>query len=235
MEIPSVKIWRLADPLDYRYARADRLGSWSEGTLCGECGVTSQRRIPPLVIEWEPGKRPVGDFTFTGFGSDIVITQRVIDRLAGVGGFETGPVEVAVKRKAPRRRPNVTRKREPPEANVLPTLFEIWVTTEVRLDSDRSSLRLIGECPRCGHRRFEVDGIAHRRNIFDRLRGGYRSELVPRETGKGLFVSKRQLSGALMFRVEEFPAGKFCTDVLKEKIQNEGLTNVSFLEVGCAY
>ena len=81
-----MKLWRFSDPRDYQYARASRRGTW-EGR--------PPRRVKPLVIEWEPDSNVIGDFTWPGFDSDIVITDRVGAAMkeAGVTGLDLAPVE----------------------------------------------------------------------------------------------------------------------------------------------
>jgi hypothetical protein len=65
-----MKFWRFSDPSDYRYARAVRHGgTWQEGE--------PWRRAKPLAIVWLPDSDVVGDFTWPGLDTDIVITDRV--------------------------------------------------------------------------------------------------------------------------------------------------------------
>jgi len=51
--------------------------------------------VKPLVIAWEPGSEVVGDFVWPGFGSGVVVTDKVLRVLQQrYQGFEPGPVEM---------------------------------------------------------------------------------------------------------------------------------------------
>lgn len=55
---------------------------------------------------------------------------------------------------------------------------------------------------------------------------------VPRLPGKGVFVHEAELKGANIFRLEEARGRILCTERLKELIEQNGFTNVEFVEVG---
>ena len=65
-----MKLWRFADPFDYHFARAGRVGgTWQEGEY--------RFRRKAIVIEWEPDSDVVGDFTWPGLDTDVVVTAQV--------------------------------------------------------------------------------------------------------------------------------------------------------------
>lgn len=212
-----MKLWRLSDPSDFRYARASRRGTW-EGT--------PPRRVQPLVIEWEPDSEVVGDFVWPGFDTDIVIAERVGKALkeAGVTGFELAPVrmvENSEKSKRTSRRPGV----KLPYAG--PQLWELWVTAWAELDRKRSTVKVVGTQPD-GTEQYEVSGVEGREAIWDQQRLELVKKRRPRIDGQGLFVRTE----AGIFRAAEFPGWIFCTDETKELIESHDFTNVSFLEMG---
>ena len=213
-----MKLWRFSDPSDQRYARATRRGSW-EGNPA--------RRVRPLIIEWEPDSDTVGDFTWPGFDSDIVITKRVGDALqkAQVSGFELAPVRMQENSQAARRRSKKPRVKLPYAG---PELWDLWVTTWANIDRDRSSAVEVARPD--GSRYFEVSGVQRREVKLDQQRMDLRASLQPRVDGQGLFVPA--IRG--IFRLHEFPGWVFCTDDVKRLIEGHGFTNVSFLEMGDA-
>jgi len=223
-----MRVWRLADPGDHRFARASRRGSWSPSSgVCSECGASSQERIQPLVLEWEPGSDRVGDFTWPGFGGDIAITEQVVKALKAFGGFEPGSVEMVQDPNGScRGKPRV---RLPYQG---PPLYDLWVMQQVHLDLERSSVWLVKECGTCRRRQFTVDGIERWETGWDKERRESVKAHIPRSRGLGLYVAEDVLAGTAIFRTHEFPGWILCTDPVKELVEKEGFTNVSFLEVG---
>lgn|GEM_PF-3687154 len=83
-------IWRLADPQDYRFAAAGTRGTWEQVEPPRSSADTGAfRRASPLVMEWEDGSDPIGDFTWVGI-ADIAVRQDVFvqldQRLHGLTG-----------------------------------------------------------------------------------------------------------------------------------------------------
>jgi len=228
-----MKVWRLSDPVDSRFARASRRGSWSQSSgLCPECGASSQRRIQPLVLEWEPGSDAIGDFTWPGFGSDIAITEPVANLLEAFGGFETGPVEMV--QDSTLKRPSGSRSGKPrvwlPYEG--PPLRDLWVTQQVHLDLERSSVRLVKECMTCGRKHYDIDGIERYETGWDKERRESVETRIPRQHGLGIYLAADALAGVAIFRLHEFPGWILVTDLVKNFVEKEGFTNVSFLEAG---
>lgn len=228
-----MRIWRLTDPADSRFARASRRGSWSPSSgVCPDCGASSQERIQPLVLEWEPGSDVIGDFTWPGFGSDVAITEQVANRLKAFGGFEPGPVEMV--QDSTLNRPSGSRRGKPrvwlPYDG--PPLRDLWVTHQAYLDLERSSVRLVNECKICGRKHYDIDGIEWYETGWDKERRESVKTHHPRCQGLGIYSSADALAGVAIFRVREFPGWILVTDVVKDFVEKEGFTNVSFLEAG---
>lgn len=83
-----MNLWRFTDPFDHRFAQASRVGGvWQEGEY--------RERMRPLVVEWEPGSDLVGDFTWPGLDTDIVVSDRVGRALINchIKGFELRHIE----------------------------------------------------------------------------------------------------------------------------------------------
>jgi len=228
-----MRVWRLTDPADSRFARASRRGSWSPtGGLCPECGASSQERIQPLILEWESGSDVIGDFTWPGFGSDIASSEQAAKGLKAFGGFEPGPVEMVqdstLKRSSGSRRgkPRVWLPYEGPP------LYDLWVTQHAHLDLERSSVRLVRECKTCGRKQYDLDGIERYETGWDKQRRESFKTHIPRRQGLGIYVDADALAGTAIFRTREFPGWILATDVVKELIEKEEFTNVNFLEAG---
>lgn len=233
-----VKIWQLTEPEDSPFAEAGRRGTWGEvegkPAVCPECTGTNDIRIQPLLIEWEPGSSVVGDFSWPGLSDDVAVTEQVANALeAQFRGFERGPVEMV---QDPRlKRPSRITKRTKPRVWLPydgPPLCDLWVTKWVGMDRERSSARLKRKCRTCGEEYFDLEGVEKREGYWDQRRLKHFRILVPRQAGKGLYIRKRELSGADIFRVIEFPSPVFCTDRVKHFIQDHEFTNITFLEMG---
>jgi hypothetical protein len=212
-----MKLWRFTNPKDYTYARAGRRGTWQG---------TPARRVPPLVIEWEPDSDRVGDFTWPGFDSDIVITDHVARVLttAGISGFELAPVEMVGRSDKPwrvQRRPCV----QLPYSG--PHLWDLWVTGFATTDRERSTVTRIGQ-DSSGVDDYDLVGVEHVETTWDQQQGQLVRQRHPRVAGQGLYVR----SNHGIFRVREALAWIFCTDHVKQLIESHECTNVSFLEMG---
>jgi hypothetical protein len=169
-------------------------------------------------MEWEPSSEVVGDFTWPGFGFEVVVTDSAAAVLGGFSGFELGPVEITASHSQP---PNVPRK--------WPPLHELWVTKWVSLDQQRSTARRVSICGTCGTEFWEVDGAERVDSDWDAAAGQLVSEHKPRVPGAGIVVTEANLG---IFRVREFPGWSFCTDDVVRAVEQAKLTNAGFLEVG---
>ncbi len=213
-----MKIWKLSEPFDHRFARASRVGgTWQEGEY--------KERRRPLTVEWKPDSDVVGDFTWPGLGADVVVSDRVAEALrkANVEGYELREVHMRldsgpVKRAS--RKPTVKLPYEGPQ------LRDLWVTKWIHLNLARSTV--IEERRADGTVTYKVSGVERDDATWDQQRKELIRRRHPRADGGGLFVPAVQG----VFRVEEVPAWVFCTDDVKVVIEQHGFTNVSFLEMG---
>lgn len=231
-----MRIWRFSSPADDRFASAGRRGSWTspqdEG-VCPECSASRQQRAKPLVIAWELGSDVVGDFVWPGFGGEVVVTDRVLGVLQErFSGFEPGRVEMVEDPNSPQARPRKPQVRLPYEG---PSLHELWVTTWVHLDRDRSSVELERRCGTCGTEFWNIYGVERWDSHFDVGRRQLVRTKTERLPNAGAFVREADLGGADIFRVYEFPGWVFCTDLVREVIKKEEFSNVTFLEMGETY
>ena len=113
-----------------------------------------------------------------------------------------------------------------------PPLQEMWVTTWVHMDREGSSAELERRCGTCGTEFWELYGVERWDSHLDRERMELVRTHSDRLPGAGVFVLESDLAGADIFRIHEFPARVFCTDPVREFVEKEGFTNVSFLEMG---
>ncbi|MBX3208057.1 MAG: hypothetical protein KF764_23625 [Labilithrix sp.] len=213
-----MKLWRFADPFDYRFARAGRVGgTWQDGEY--------KIRARNIVLDWESGSDIVGDFTWPGFDTDLVVTDGVGQALqeSGVAGFDLRPVEMQESAEPAKRRSKKSRVKLPYEG---PPLWDLWVTAWTASDRELSTLHEVLRDD--GSSQLEVVGAQRWERVWDQQRMELVSVLHPRVEGQALVVPK--MRG--VFRVEEFPAWVFCTDDVKALIENHDFKNVSFLEMG---
>jgi len=231
-----MKIWRMIPSLaENRFAQANRRGAWSESDLqgCSECSWPHERRVQPLIIEWEAGSDLLGDFTWPGWGTDVVVTNEVLTSLESCfSGFEPGAVEMVQNpksRRSKRSKPRVWLPYHGPE------LFELWITANVDADKERSSIFIEDRCAQCGHETFRVEGI----ETITRRWDPERQELVvchsPRVSGQGVFLGMSELREVDLFRVTQLPSWILCKCAVRDYLLERDFSNVAFLEVGEAF
>jgi hypothetical protein len=211
-----MKLWSFSHPHEYSYARAVRAGgAWQAGEY--------KERRHCLVIEWIRGSDVLGDFTWPGFHSDIVITDRVGTalRAAGVPGFELRPVTIRRSRWGDRIDTALGAKSGSEEF----ALWDFWITQWVHLDT---SLSTISWCEVDGTSNVEIIGAEEWAEGSGIEATSATTAKRPRIEGCGAFV--RNVQG--VFRIEELPALIFCADDVKRLLESHGFTNVVFLEVG---
>lgn len=213
-----MKIWKLSEPFDYRFARAGRTGgTWQDGEY--------RERRRPLTIEWEPDSDVVGDFTWPGLNTDIVVADSVGKALsnANVPGFELRQLNMQENSERSKRRSKKPMVKLPYHG---PQLWDFWVTAWTRLDRERSTVT--EERRPDGSSTYTVSGVQHEEIAWDEQRMELVKRMLPRVEGDGIFVPP--IRG--LFRVEEVPAWVFCTDDVKRLIEEHGFTNVCFIEMG---
>jgi hypothetical protein len=207
-----IEFYQISSPDDYEYARFSRRGTWvpkpSVG-VCEECGMTRQKRVPPLVIEWEPDSDVVGDFVWGGLGFEIVARSYIAEELRKqLSGFDICDVEMIEEPD----HAGTTRTSTQGQAKRIrlpyagPELCEMWVDTWASLDDGKSGLELEKVCGRCG---FQF----------------YRPKRV------GLRLASDSGEGNDFFRVRQFPSWVFCSERARELIEEKGYSNVAFRDV----
>jgi len=232
-----MRVWRLSKPIDTRFASASRLGTWepkANTSVCPEGTATRQKRVSPLIIEWDPGSDIIGDFVWPGFDDELVVTEQVFKSLSSCfRGFKQRTVAMYQNPKL--NRPKRVNKRTRPRVWLPyqgPVLHDLWVASWAHVDLTSSSVRQIKKCSQCGYEAFEVDGIEKRSSRWDKARRESIKIHQRRMPGKGLFIAEGDLEGADLFRVHEFPGWILCTDRLRKFICHQGFSNIEFLDVG---
>ena len=224
-------------PVDHRFARAGLRGTWepkeSPG-VCPKCTSTRQTRVRPLIIEWEPGSDIIGDFVWPGFANDIAIEVDAFEDLRQrFSGFESGPVEMVQDPKL--RKPRLNTEHTKPRVWLSyegPPLYDLWVTSCVDMDQQRTTAKLTKSCNGCGYQQYEIVGIERRSVEMDQDKMELAWTRTPRVPGQGLFLDKLRLNDTDIFRVKEFSGCILCTDRVKAYIEDRRLNNVTFLEYG---
>jgi hypothetical protein len=204
-----MRLYHFADPHIYWFAEAGRRGTWSPSPgLCPECQRDRSVRVPPLIIEWEPGSAQVGDFTWPGFNDELVVTQRVRDALEDrfcCMGF----LSIVMQQHPRLRRPTRVTKRTKPRVWLPyegPPLWQLRATTWCSLDHEASGVRLDKVCATCG------------KSIY----------LAPPFEQRHLVVLPSTWYGEDIFNIREYAGWTFCTERVKEFIEAQGFTNAGF-------
>lgn len=232
-----MKLYSLAEPRNSQFAYASRLGSWEdEDRICPECTRSLARRVQPIVIEWEPGSELIGDFVWPWVGTDIVTKIEVFRELnTKFGGLESGTVEMVQNTKL--KRPLRTTVRTKPRIWLPyqgPTLVELLPTEWVHVDKEKSSLRLIKHCSMCDTDFYAIDGIESKTIDWDKDQMQPVEIHTRRIPGKGVFVNSIKTHQSSIFRLVELPGMVICNMEVKEYIENQGYTNIDFMEIGDA-
>ena len=71
-----MKFYLLDDPqIPAKYAMFSHLGTWSNVGICKTCGLSTDKLIEPILVEWEPGTDVIGDFSWCGY--TMLVRDRV--------------------------------------------------------------------------------------------------------------------------------------------------------------
>ena len=215
-----MKVYRFADPGDSRFAEAARRGSWTDegpGGACPECSASRMRRSRPLIVVWRPGSNVVGDFVWPGFDSEVVVTDRVLGVMeAQFAGFEPGPVVMEVDEEVTRAQPGQPFVTLPYTG---PLLHELWVTSWVHLDRGLSSVELERRCSTCATEFWEVYGVERWDSHFDSTTSNLVRTRIERLPHAGVYIPESRLEEASIFRVCEFPGWVFCTESVRDRVE----------------
>jgi hypothetical protein len=149
-----VNIYLLDDPArPAEFARFSSVGSWSDDRVCNVCGEPAARLIEPLQIEWDEGTDRIGDFSWGGY--HCVVLDAVRSFLESQA-FDVTFGNVVVMQSTERAtRPRVQFPYRGPELSWLIPMARL------KLDEERSGVRLLSDCSACGQRRhsFKRDGL----------------------------------------------------------------------------
>jgi hypothetical protein len=166
--------------------------------------MTRQRRVSPLVVEWEPGSTTIGDFSWGGFGSEIVAKRGVGETLeSACSGVSLAPVEMV---EGARSHGEAARRRRGRQDVVTlpylgPELCELWVEEAIGLDEEASAVRMERQCRTCGFRFYEAKP-------------------------NGLVLSRPPDTD--LFRLTQFPSWIFSTQKVKALLEAKQWSNVGF-------
>jgi hypothetical protein len=134
------------------FASAGIRGTYEEKPPCPKCNSGRSVRIPPLVIEWEPGSTEIGDFTWPCGLGEIVVTGKVKDFVEshGFSGVCFRRVEMTQDTRAKKpARPNSRTKQRIWLPYEGPPLWEFDVVSTCNLDLVASHRTLIQKCDVC--------------------------------------------------------------------------------------
>jgi hypothetical protein len=228
-----MRLYSLQDPVNLECARVAPVGDTGY-IKCTTCGYyTSYPRPAKRVVRWLEGSIAICPFVWTSrLIAEVLITEQVQKALQG-SEVEFIPVEFYQDPKL--GKPKRVTKRTKPRVWLPyqgPPLCDLWVTTWVNANLERSSLRLVSSCPVCAHKAYEVEGIEERRSQWDPIKRRLVEIHTPRAQGKGIYVWRRDLQSVDIFRLVELPGLILCTERVKVLIEEKRFTNVSFLEVG---
>jgi hypothetical protein len=207
------KLFSFDSPIITKFAEASRLGTWHpiDAKVCPECGDARQKRIPPLIIEWEPGSDVIGDFTWPGFNLEVVVSQKVKEAFE-VQFPEVGFASIQFWQNPRLTRPALPNKRTKPRV-WLPysgsDLWEIIPQKWFHLDCDKSNVVVEKQCSTCGKI------IYKKRSWTDRF-----------------VIDDSSWEGENIFRIYEYPGPIYCTEDAKIFIEKSGFSNIRFSEEG---
>jgi hypothetical protein len=208
-----MKFYHFTFPIVSAFAEATRRGTWylppGVRGICPECGRPNERRVPPLIIEWEVGSDKVGAFTWPGFDEEIVVTQDVrdlIERRFGHVTFNTIEMYQQPKLKRPER---ITRRTKPrvwlPYEG--PPIWDMTPTKTCNLDLVKSRFHLEYVCATCQRPKYTT----------------------PRFEDRDLAIDPTTWEESDIFYIAECVGLTFCTERVVDAINGAGFTNVDFL------
>lgn len=209
-----MKLYHFSSPNDYSFAQATRRGTWYPIGLkiCPECNTSRQKRVSPLIIEWEAGSDVIGDFVWPGLNTDLVVVQKVRDIFEDrFREIEFGSVEFWQNQKI--KKPIKMTHRSKPRVWLPytgPTLWDVIPMKWCHLDHLKSNVSIARECSTCGKIIYKTPPLNQRH----------------------LVVDPSSWDGEDIFHIHEYSGGIFCTERMKDFIIQLGFTNVSFQEDG---
>ncbi len=231
------RLWRPAAPIDTAFAEARlRSPAVRKGTArCARCGAGAVYEIPrPLVVEWDSGSDSIGDFVLVG--RRVIAKRTVAARLsAEFRGVSPSPVEMI--QEARFEKPGA-RKRAKGDRVLLPyegpPLVELWPTADIE-PLPSTTFEVLPPCSGCGSERRTITGVEVREQHYDLKKKALVPSFTARAPGQGVFLRASDIDGLGLFRV----AGSglsviLCDDAFRASVQEQGYSNIEFLEYGNA-
>lgn len=209
-----IKVYSFCDPRMDSFAYAIRRGSWyPEGSkVCPECHSSRQKRVSPLILEWEPGSDRIGDFVWPGFNDEMVVTQTVRESLEKLNKEIIFNTIQFIQNKSLKKPSKLTKRYQPrvwlPYSG--PALWDVKFIKYVHLDLDLSGITLYKVCPTCGEEFYRSKAGGDHLKVID----------------------KTSWEGEKLFHVYEHSGLFICTEEVKNIIEKSGFTNVGFKEYG---
>lgn len=201
-------IYRIDLPDNYQYARFGTLGTWEPDPspgLCIGCGMSRQKRVPPQIIEWLPGSDIVGDFAWRSVSFELVAKFEIAKELKRkFSGFEIHKITMHQEPSInPPQNPKRAKKKRIFLPYTGPEICELWITSWVNLNVELSNLELEKKCKICSYNFYkpQKEGVVIDRNSWD---------------------------GSDFFRPHQFSGLILCTERVKEFIERENYSNVTF-------
>ncbi len=229
----SNTIWKLHRAFDTAFAECLH-GSPRETIAkpCPKCYADATYRVPyPILIEWSPGSDVLGEFIWPGDGR-IIVKMCVFETIQA--RFPVVRSDTVQMMQDPKLRIPKNKKRA--RARIWlpydgPPLVELIPTYRTRVHP-KTTWELSDPCEVCGKSSKRLIGFEEKMHRWDQQK----QDLVPnwkaREPGKGLFISRSAIAGYPIFFVEELSTPIFCTDEFKHFIEEQGFTNIDFLNWG---
>lgn len=213
MPTEAETIWSLKLPReDDVFAQAVRLGTWLKGEGCKVCGRSTEKRVPPLVIEWISGSDVIADFVWPGFGEEVIISDRVriaFEQKYRFRSFECLPIRMV--EPGWRARRVKTKSAKSPRSRVValpyegPPLWELRPTVSIGVVRSRSNFKY-EYCAACAREFWEREEPRDPTNA-----------VVPEESVRDLEIFSSKECAFIL-----------CKDVVKRAVESEGFTNVRF-------
>lgn len=229
----SSTIWHIVGSLESSFAGClHRSPVETVHRPCTGCYEGAVLHIPyPITIEWNVGSNHVGDFSWPGSGRSIVketVFEKIVNafpivRSEPIEMFQDPALKIPKNKK--RAKPRVWLPYEGPRLLEMVPIHSVPAHT-------RTTWAIMSRCRVCGRDGIRLDGYELREHRWSQEK----KDLIPfhrkREPGHGLFVSGQLIKGRSIFRVDELYAWIFCTNEFKHFIEDQGFTNIDFLEYG---
>jgi len=203
-EHPSVI--RSSPPHPVPYAFYAAIGTWKyRRPPCPTCEWHWQYPAEPLLVQWEPYRDNIGDFSYNGPTGEYNFI--VTDQVARFFEQRHFPCEL--------RRIEYVKPRRRGKLPCVPFPYQgprqLWpeCTSYLELDQEASGVKLESSCPDCGD-----------------VRHTFRYE--------GIVIPKNNWSGEPMFRIKTngWSAATFITADAKRQLEDAGFTNLLCRKAG---